>query len=215
MIKAVLGRKLGMSHIFDESGAMVPLTLIEVTPNVVTQVKSREKDGYQAVQIGFGTKRRVTKSVAGHLKKAGLESAARIAEVPVQAETTVNLGDKTDLSAFSPGDLVTVTATGKGKGFQGVIKRHGFGRAPESHGHDHQRQPGAIGSQAPQRVIKGKKLPGRMGGERVTIKNLKVSVVDPEKNLLGIEGSIPGPNRGIVLVRGLRPSKAVGPEGQG
>jgi large subunit ribosomal protein L3 len=200
VIKAVLGRKLGMSHIFDESGAMVPVTLVEVTPNVVTALKSKEKDGYEAAQIGFGSKKRTTKSISGHLKKAGVSSVARLAEVRVKE--LPGLGDKSDASAFVSGDLVTVTATGKGKGFQGVIKRHGFGRAPESHGHDHQRQPGAIGSQAPQRVILGKKLPGRMGTERSTIKNLKIIVVDPVKNLLGIRGSIPGPNKGIVLVRG-------------
>ncbi len=207
-MKAMIGTKIGMTQLFDEHGNAIPVTLIHAAPNTVTQIRTIEKDGYQAVQVGAGETRNKSKPQAGHLKKSGLTSARAIGEIrlteqPQQnGEADLHIGGKIDLSVFQPGDLVQVTGISKGKGFSGVIKRHGFRRAPETHGADHQRQPGSIGAQRPQRVIRGKKLPGRMGSETQTIKNLKVVKVDIERQLLALRGAVPGPNHSFVLVRG-------------
>ena len=203
-MKAILGTKIGMTQLFGPDGKAVPVTLIAAEPNVVTQVKTRETDGYTAVQLAAGKRRRVTKPVAGHLSKAGLETARFVREFRLDdGEVGLKVGDRVDLSAFQEGDLVQVTGVSKGKGFAGVVKRHGFGRAPETHGADHQRQPGSIGSQRPQRVLKGKRLPGRLGGETRTVKNLMVMSVDRERNLLAVKGAVPGPAKGLVIVRGV------------
>ena len=203
-MKAILGTKIGMTQIFGPDGKAIPVTLIYAEPNVVTQVKRLEKDGYRAVQVGVGTKRKVTKSLAGHLKKANVTSVRLLKEFRLEdGEVDLQPGAPIELSAFQEGDRVQVTGVSKGKGFAGVIKRHGFHGSPATHGTDHQRQPGSIGPQRPQRVIKGKKLPGRLGGETQTVKNLIVIKVDPERRLLAIRGAVPGPNKSLVIVRGL------------
>lgn len=202
-MKAVIGTKIGMTQIFDSRGKPIPVTMIAVEPNVVTQIKTFEKDGYRAVQVAAGAKRHISRPLAGHLKKSGLSTAKTLREFRLKGgEINLKEGDRIQVSAFQEGDLVEVTAISKGKGFAGVIKRHGFRRAPESHGADHQRQPGSIGSQRPQRVLKGKRMPGRLGGETVTVKNLAVVKVDPEGRLLAVQGAVPGPNKGTVIIRG-------------
>ena len=207
-MKAILGTKIGMTQLFGPDGKAIPVTLIYAEPNVVTQVKSTEKDGYRAVQVGVGTKRVISKPLTGHLKKAGLASAHFLREFRLtgqgleDGEVDAQPGAKIDLSAFQEGDRVQVTGVSKGKGFAGVIKRHGFHGSPATHGTDHQRQPGSIGPQRPQRVIKGKKLPGRLGGATRTVKNLKIIKVDPERQLLAIRGAVPGPNKSLVIIRG-------------
>lgn len=204
-MKAVIGTKIGMTQIFDEHGHPTPVTLIAVEPNTTTQVKTLERDGYRAVQVATGLKRRVTKSIVGHLKKAGLETAKKLTEFRLgEKDADLKEGDRLDSSVFQEGDLVEVTGISKGKGFAGVIKRHGFRRAPETHGADHQRQPGSIGAQRPQRVIKGKRMPGRLGGERRTIKNLRVVKVDSAQKIMAISGAVPGPNHSFVMIREVR-----------
>jgi len=202
-MKAILGTKIGMTQLFGPDGKAIPVTLIYAEPNVVTQVKSTEKDGYRAVQVGVGAKRAISKPLTGHLKKAGLASARFLGEFRLEdGEVDWQPGAKIDLSVFQEGDRVQVTGVSKGKGFAGVIKRHGFHGSPATHGTDHQRQPGSIGPQRPQRVIKGKKLPGRLGGATRTVKNLKIIKVDPERQLLAIRGAVPGPNKSLVIIRG-------------
>jgi large subunit ribosomal protein L3 len=202
-MKAIIGTKIGMTQIFDEHGKAIPVTLIHAVPNTVTQIKFVEKDGYKSVQFAAGTSRKMTKPLIGHLKKGGIESARKLKEFRLADENSdLAIGNKIEVSVFQAGDRVQVTGISKGKGFAGVIKRHGFHRSPESHGADHQRQPGAIGSQRPQRVVKGKKMPGRMGQETVTVKNLTVIKVDPEHHLLAVRGAVPGPNKSFVYVKG-------------
>jgi len=191
-----------MTRIFDESGAQVPVTVIMAGPCAVTQVKTLESDGYAAVQLGFGARKakHSTKAEVGHASKAGLESAPRVVrEFATIGEVT--LGEEVTVSQFEPGDRVKVTGTSKGRGFQGVVKRHGFKGRPASHGHPGSRTPGSMGPGTdPSRVIKGKKLPGRMGGARTTISNQLVVKVDDERNLLFIKGGVPGARDTIVLI---------------
>lgn len=208
-MKAIIGIKIGMTQLFDEHGKDIPVTLIHAVPNTVTQVRTTEKDGYAAVQLGVGETRNISKPEVGHLKKSGLTSTRFLKEIRLpdrpreNGEADLRVGGKIELSVFQPGDMVQVTGVTKGKGFSGVIKRHGFHRAPETHGADHQRQPGSIGAQQPQRVIKGKKLPGRMGGDTRTVKNLEVVKVDAERQLLALRGAVPGPNHSFIVIRGL------------
>ena len=198
----IIGRKVGMTRIFDESGAQVPVTVIMAGPCAVTQVKTVESDGYAAVQLGFGARKakHSTKAAVGHASKAGLESAPRV----LREFTTVGeveLGGEVTVSQFEPGDRVKVTGTSKGRGFQGVVKRHGFKGRPGGHGHPASRTPGSMGPGTdPSRVIKGKKLPGRMGGARTSIRNQLVVKVDDERNLLFIKGGIPGARDTVVLI---------------
>lgn len=201
-MKFILGRKLGNQQIF-EKGKAIPVTVIEAGPCWITQVKTKEKDGYSAVQLGFGESKKITKPLKEHLKKAKISKNLKyFAECKI-AEEKLKLGEKITVGIFQPGDIVKITGTSKGKGFAGVIKRHGFHRGPESHGSDHHRRPGSIGaSSAPSRVFKGKKMPGRTGGKTVTVKNLRVTKVDPENNLLLVSGAVPGPKKGLVKIQG-------------
>ncbi len=202
MIKGMIGRKLGMTQIFDETGVVHPVTVIELGPNVVTQIRTKEKDGYEAVQLGFGLLKRPNRPEQGHRKASGFMSRY-LREVPVDSVDDVQVGQVIKVDQFAPGDLVDVTGTSKGRGFQGGVKRHGFRGGPKTHGQsDRHRAPGSIGSSAtPGRVFKGLRMAGHMGVERVTVQNLKVMRVDPERNLLLVKGSVPGHLKGLVLVR--------------
>ena len=203
----IIGRKVGMTQVFNEKGDAVPATLIEAGPCPIVQVKTRDKDGYAAVQLGFGDKREknLTKPVIGKFKKAGVPVRALLREFPIEDGAEYQAGQEIKVDQFEIGKNVDVVATSIGRGFQGTRKRHKFTGGRATHGCTTHDQPGSIGASAfPSRVIKGKKLPGRMGGKRVTMKNLQVVAVDPEQSLLVVRGSIPGPVRGFVLVRPAR-----------
>lgn len=202
MIQGLIGRKLGMTQIFDDAGVVHPVTVIECGPNVVTQVKTTENDGYQAVQLGFGIDKRLNKPEQGHRKSSGYMSRT-LREVKADEVSEFEVGQVLKVDTFNNGELVDVTGTSKGKGFQGAMKRHGFHGGPKTHGQsDRLRAPGSIGTSAtPGRVFKGKKMAGHMGNERVTVQNLKVLRVDVERNVLLVEGSVPGPTNGVVLIR--------------
>ncbi len=196
-----------MTQIFDERGEIVPVTLVEAGPCYITQVKSEEKDGYTALQLGFGETKRLNKPQRGHLKK--LPPLRYLREVRVDDVQGYQVGQKFGASLFSVGDLVDVTGISKGKGFAGAMKRHGFRGGPATHGQsDRARAPGSIGATTtPGRVFKGLRMAGRMGNEQVTVQNLEVVLVDPERNLLGVRGSIPGNRGGLVVVRKAVKSK--------
>ena len=203
----IIGRKVGMTQVFNEKGEAVPATLIEAGPCPIVQVKTKEKDGYTALQLGFGSKREknLTKPVIGQYKKAGVQARAMLREFLIDDVGEYKAGQEIKVDIFEIGKKVDVVATSIGRGFQGTTKRHGFTGGKATHGVTTHRQPGSIGASAfPSRVIKGKRLPGRMGGKRVTMKNLQVVAVDPEQSLLVVRGSIPGPVRGFVLVRPAR-----------
>lgn len=206
MAKAILGRKLGMTQIFTEQGQVVPVTVVLSGNNVVVQNKTVEKDGYNAVQIGFGEvkEQRVNKPLKGHFDKAGVKPLKFLREVRLKDASEYNVGDTIGVDIFAAGDLVDVVGTSKGKGFAGGIKRHNFARGPMGHGSKSHREPGSTGAMISGpggRVLKGKKLPGRMGGERVTVQRLTVVRVDTNRNLLLIKGAIPGPKKGFVIVK--------------
>ena len=194
-----------MTRIFDEGGAAVPVTVVEAGPCPVLQIKSAETDGYTAVQLGFGAQKdkRASKAEKGHAAKAGVDAAPRLVrEFELSEGDEYEIGQAITVDVFEAGDQVRVTGTTKGKGFQGVVKRHGFAGGPASHGHPMSRTPGSIGPGTdPSRVIKGKKLPGRMGGVRATIGNLKVVRVDLERNLLFIKGGVPGSRNSYLLIQ--------------
>ncbi len=200
----LIGKKIGMTRIFDDEGVQVPVTVIEAGPCPVVQVKSEDRDGYRAVQLGFGAKKasRATRAEVGHAARAGLEAAPRfLREFAVENGESYEVGQELTVEIFQPGDRVKVTGRSKGRGFQGVVKRHGFAGRPGSHGHPMSRNPGSLGPGTdPSRVIKGKKLPGRMGGTRTTIRNLQVVKVDPERNLLFVKGGVPGSRDGYLLI---------------
>lgn len=209
MIQGMIGRKLGMTQIFDESGVVHPVTVIELGPNVVTQVRTAEKDGYEAVQLGFGIDKRLNKPEQGHRKASGFMSDT-LREVKADDVSQFEVGQQIKADTFTVGEFVDVTGTSKGRGFQGGVKRHGFSGGPRTHGQsDRLRAPGSIGASAtPGRVLKGMRMAGHMGHERVTIQNLRVLRVDTERNLLLVQGSVPGPNKGIVIVRRAVKSKS-------
>jgi len=202
MIQGLIGKKLGMSQIFDDTGLAYPVTVLEVGPCVVTQIKTPERDGYSAVQLGFGLDKRLNRPERGHRQASGFMSRT-LREVPASETADMAVGQVITADAFAEGDLVDVTGTSKGRGFQGVVKRHGFRGGPKTHGQsDRLRAPGSIGSSAtPGRVFKGLRMAGRMGNDRVTVQNLKVLRVDLERNLLLVEGSVPGANESLVMVR--------------
>jgi large subunit ribosomal protein L3 len=202
MIEALMGKKLGMTQVFDETGQAVPVTVLKVGPCVVTQVRTQERDGYEAIQLGYEESRRLNSPDRGHQKAAG-SSMRHLREVKASDISGYEVGQVVDCSLFSAGDKVDVTATSKGKGFAGVVKRHGFAGGPKTHGQsDRHRAPGSIGSSAtPGRVFKGMKMAGRMGGQRTTVQNLTIERVDPEKNLLLVRGSVPGAKESLVIVR--------------
>ena len=201
----LIGRKLGMTRIFTDEGRSVPVTVLEAGPCPVLQVKSNESDGYSAVQVGYGAKKhkRSSKAELGHASKAGLDAAPRlIREFPPGEGEAYQPGQELTVAMFEAGQRVRVTGVSKGKGFQGVVKRHGFVGRPASHGHPMSRTPGSMGPGTdPSRVIKGKKLPGRMGGKRRTIRRLQVVRIDSERNLLFIQGGVPGSRNSSVLSR--------------
>ena len=214
MAKAILGRKLGMTQIFTEEGRVVPVTVVESGNNFVLQNKTDETDGYNAVQLGFGDikEKNVTKPLKGQFEKAGVKAVRFIREMRLAAPSEYNVGDTIGVDIFAAGDLVDVVGTSKGKGFAGGIKRHNFARGPMGHGSKSHREPGSTGAMISGpggRVLKGKKLPGRMGGERVTVQRLTIVRVDSDRNLILIKGAIPGPKKGFVVIKDtVKPLKA-------
>jgi len=213
-MKFILGKKIGMSQVFDEKGKVIPVTVIEAGPCMVTEIKNLERDGYEAVQVGYGHKKKLTKPLKGHLKKIKSQNPKfknkdlnfryfrefRNDNLNIK---DYNLGDEIDVSVFKVGNKVKVSGISKGKGFQGVVKRYGFKGAPASHGTKHNlRAPGSIGSAFPEHVFKGKKMAGRMGNKRVTVKGLEVVSVDKEKNLLAVSGAVPGRRGTLLEIRG-------------
>ncbi len=201
---AILGRKVGMTQVFDAQGNLVPVTLVEAQPNVVVGVRTPERDGYRAVQLGFEEvpERRVNRPLRGVFRRAGISPRRVIREVRLREGEEYHVGQEISVTLFREGDRVAVTGTSKGKGFAGAMKRHGFGGQADSHGVSlMHRAVGSLGTSGVGRVWKGKRMPGRMGGERVTIRGLRVVRVDPERQLLLIRGAIPGPRGGLVMVR--------------
>jgi len=209
MIQGLIGRKLGMTQMFDESGVVHPVTVIECGPNVITQVKSTDTDGYEAVQLGFGIDKRLTKPEQGHRKSSGYMSRT-LREVKADDVSEYEVGQVLKADTFNTGELVDITGTSKGRGFQGGVKRHGFAGGSKTHGQsDRWRAPGSIGSSAtPGRVFKGLKMAGHMGVDKVTVQNLKVLRVDVDRNILLVQGSVPGPNNGTVIIRRAVKAKA-------
>ena len=204
MTKAIIGRKIGMTQVFDEKGKVIPVTVIEAGPCVVAQVKSVETDGYNAIQLGFGEikESKVNKPIKGHFAKTKLTPKKYLREFRVDSVEEVKVGDELKADIFAKGDKVDIQGTSKGKGFQGVIKRHGQSRGPMGHGSMYHRRPGSMGSTStPGRVFKGKKLPGHMGRNTITIQNLEVVNVDLDKNVLLVKGSVPGANGSILKIR--------------
>ena len=198
-MRAILGKKIGMTNYFGKNGEMVPVTLVEAGPCVVTQVKNTDKDGYEAVQIGFGEAKKPSKPILGHLKKSGAKSRF-IREVEIESED-VKIGDTITCDVFKEGEKIHVTGVSRGKGFAGTIKRHNFARGPMTHGSRNQRRPGSIGAMYPQHVFKGRKLPGQMGYIQATVKNLRVEKVMPSENLIAVKGAIPGPKKGLLVIK--------------
>ena len=203
MKKGILGRKLGMTQVFTKSGKLIPVTVIEVEPNVVTQIKTIENDGYEAVQLGFDTKREklATKASIGHTNKANTTPKRFFREIRGVEINNYTLGQEISCDIFEAGEVVDVTGTTKGHGFQGVIKRHGQSRGPMGHGSHYHRRPGSMGTMRPMRVFKGKKLPGHMGVLTVTIQNLEIVSVDKENNVILVKGNVPGPKKSLVIIK--------------
>jgi len=205
MVKAIIGKKVGMTQIFDDNGKVVPVTVIEAGPCVVVQKKTGEKDGYDAVQLGFQDEkeRKLSKPELGHLKKAGVAPKKHLKEFRLEDTAALNIGDELKADVFAEGDKIDVTGISKGKGFAGVIKRHGAGRTPMSHGGGPvHRHAGSMGSGTdPSRIFKGKIGAGHMGAEQVTVQNLDVVKVDPELNMIAVRGAVPGPRGGIVYLK--------------
>ena len=204
MEKAIIGKKVGMTQVFDEKGVVIPVTVIEAGPCTVVQVKTVEKDGYDAVQLGYGAVKeyKVNKPMKGHFSKGNVTPTKHLREFRVEDTAAVKVGEEVKADVFAQGDLVDIQGTTKGKGFQGVIKRHGQSRGPMGHGSMYHSRPGSMGpTSTPGRVFKGKKLPGHMGVETVTIQNLEVVRVDLDKNAILVKGSIPGNKGSIVKIR--------------
>jgi len=203
MTKGILGRKIGMTQVFAENGDLIPVTVVEATPNVVLQVKNAETDNYEAIQLGFEDKREKlsNKPEKGHVAKANTAPKRFIREFNGVDLAEYEVGQEVKVNIFAEGDLVDVTGISKGKGFQGAIKRHGQSRGPMAHGSRYHRRPGSMGPVAPNRVFKGKLLPGRMGGEQITVQNLQIVKVDEERNLLLIKGNVPGARKALVKIK--------------
>ncbi|NQU77498.1 50S ribosomal protein L3 [Candidatus Falkowbacteria bacterium] len=201
-MKFILGKKLEMSQIFKDDGTVVPVTKVKAGPCQVTQVRNKDKDGYIAFQVGFGEKKKLNKPESGHLKKLG--NYRYLIEFREDEKAELKKGDKITTAVFEIGDKVKVTGVSKGKGFQGVVRRHGFHGSPASHGHkDQLRMPGSIGATDPARVFPGKRMPGRMGGGQVTVTNLEIAKVEPENNLIYIKGAVPGARNSLLRIVGL------------
>ncbi|MBJ0929843.1 50S ribosomal protein L3 [Enterococcus faecium] len=204
MTKGILGKKVGMTQIFTESGELIPVTVVEATPNVVLQVKTMETDGYEAIQVGYQDMREVlsNKPAKGHVAKANTAPKRFIREFKNVELGEYEVGKEITVDVFQAGDIIDVTGTTKGKGFQGVIKRHGQSRGPMAHGSRYHRRPGSMGPVAPnRRVFKNKRLAGRMGGNRVTIQNLEVVRVDAERNVILIKGNVPGAKKSLITIK--------------
>lgn len=203
MKKAILGKKVGMTQVFTDQGLAVPVTVIEAGPCQVIQKRTVERDGYSAIQVGFGEKREklFNKPIKGHFNKAGVKPLRFLRELRIEDCESYQVGQEIKADLFNTGEKVDVVGTSKGRGFAGGIKRHGFHRGPMAHGSKYHRRPGSLGAKGPARVYKGRKLPGHYGAERVTVQNLEVVRVDPDRNLLAIRGAVPGPRGGLVIIR--------------
>lgn len=203
-MQVIIGTKIGMTQIIGEDGIVTPVTILQAGPATVTQIKTVESDGYNAVQLGYGQGKNLSKSVSGHLKKAGENINAKVLrEFRTENTADLKLGDTITVENFKLGDKVSVTGTSKGKGFAGTVKRWNFNESRNTHGFKGNiRRVGSIGSMYPQKVWKGKRMPGRMGQDTVTVKNLVVAYIDKENNLLGLKGAVPGPKRGLIVVEG-------------
>jgi large subunit ribosomal protein L3 len=203
MTKGILGKKVGMTQIFTESGELIPVTVIEATPNVVLQVKTVETDGYEAIQVGYQDKREVlsNKPAKGHVAKANTAPKRFIREFKNVELGDYEVGKEINVDIFEAGDIIDVTGTTKGKGFQGVIKRHGQSRGPMAHGSRYHRRPGSMGPVAPNRVFKNKHLAGRMGNNKVTIQNLEVAKVIADKNVILVKGNVPGSKKSLITIK--------------
>jgi large subunit ribosomal protein L3 len=214
-MKGILGKKVGMTQVFDDRGEVVPVTVIEAGPCFVAQIKTFERDGYTAIQLGFeeAKPKRLTQPQLKHLQKSNLPALRYLREIRLAPEDMSDLeeGQKLTVALFEPGEYVDVSGISKGRGFAGVVKRHGFRGGPKTHGQsDRHRAPGSIGAcTTPGRVFKGKRMPGRMGGERVTVQNLEIVMVDPERNLLAIKGAVPGAKNGLVEIREARKTRVM------
>lgn len=210
-MKGILGRKVGMTQIFRDDGSVVPVTVVEAGPCYVTQVRTLDRDGYRAVQLGYSEAKpkKLTKGQLGHLEKAGTPNLRYLREIRTRPEEEFELGQQIQVDIFESGDRVDVEGRSKGRGFAGVVKRYHFAGGPRTHGQsDRERAPGSIGACAtPGKVWKGQKMPGRMGNKQTTIQNLEVVLVDPDRNLLAVRGSVPGPKGALVLVKGARKQK--------
>ncbi|HLQ40049.1 MAG TPA: 50S ribosomal protein L3 [Tetragenococcus sp.] len=209
MTKGILGKKVGMTQVFTEAGELIPVTVVEAEPNVVLQLKTVENDGYEAVQVGYQDKREIlsNKPAKGHVAKANTAPKRFIREFKNVELEGLEVGSEIKVDVFQTGDIVDVTGTTKGKGFQGVIKRYGQHRGPMGHGSRYHRRPGSMGPVDPNHVLKGKRLPGRMGGKRVTIQNLEIVRVDTDRNVIMIKGNIPGANKSLITIKAARKAK--------
>ena len=202
-MKGILGKKIGMTQVFAKDGKLIPVTVVSVEPNVVMQIKTKETDGYEAIQLGFATKKEKhsTKAEMGHAKKANAAPKRFLKEIKGVEVSNYELGQEIKCDVFEAGEIVDVTGTSKGKGFQGVIKRYNQSRGPMGHGSQYHRGVGSMGTLRPMRVFKGKKLPGHMGNETVTIQNLEVVAIDLDENVILIKGNIPGPKNSFVIIK--------------
>lgn len=205
MFKGIIGRKVGMTQIFKSDGTVVPVTVVEAGPCVVTQKRTVEKDGYEALQLGFKKilkEKKVNKPMAGHFKKQGVEPYKELKEFSVKNVGEFEVGQEIKVDIFTEGDIIDVQGTSIGKGFQGVVKRHGFGGGPATHGSDFHRAPGSIGMcEHPGETMKGKKMPGRMGGKRITTQGLEIVKILADKNLLLIKGAVPGHENSVLYIK--------------
>jgi large subunit ribosomal protein L3 len=204
-MKALLTRKLGMATALNDKGAATAVTLLSAEPNVITQLKTTDRDSYEAVQIGAITAKKIAKAQTGHLKNAKKTvKFMREIKIDAKSEQAMNVGDEISADIFDVGELVDATAVNKGKGFAGTIKRHNFHRGRKTHGGRSYRRPGSIGSMYPQRIFPGKKMAGRMGGVKTTTKNLRVALINVDMQIIAVEGSVPGPKKGLVLLKGVK-----------
>ncbi|MBI2007664.1 50S ribosomal protein L3 [Candidatus Saccharibacteria bacterium] len=203
-MKALITRKIGMTNILKEDGAAIAVTLLSASPNTVTQIKTTEKDGYKALQLGAEKQKKTGKAQAGHYKAAKTTpKIAREFRIIGEELSELNVGDQIGADIFEVGAKINATGISKGKGFAGTIKRHGFHRGPKTHGGQSYRRPGSIGSMYPQRIFPGKKMAGHMGHSQVTIKNLRIALIDKDNSVIGVEGAVPGPRKGLVLLKGV------------
>jgi len=203
-MKVLITRKVGMTSTIGDNGELLPVTLLSASPNTITQIKTLETDGHNALQLGFEKTKKLSKPLTGHLKKSGASSKI-IREFPInELDPELKPGVEITADTFVVGDIVHVTGTSKGKGFAGTIKRHNFHRGPKTHGGQSYRRPGSIGSMYPQKIFKGKKMAGHMGHSQVTVRNLKVALVDTNDQVIGVIGAVPGPRKSIVIIKGAQ-----------